>query len=1192
MAVTKQDRQEEVKGSIERIRYFENSFLIALLDNGLTVKGSMLDPQHGIQYTFQGRRNDHPKFGPQFDFTGYQANLPVSKGAVLYYIANNAKWIGPSIANALYEVYGKDTLSMLKDHPETVSQEIKGFSYEHAQEASAMLKANEANERSIMELREIIGDAKVSQSQITKMIEHWRHEAPSYVRKYPYQLPEVIKGIGFHTADEIAYRLGYDRDGKPRIEAGLLHCLAEAQRDGHICLPINQLTGNAYDLLGVDRDLIERVIQIMAKGKDKEQRKLVIDNDYVYTLKAYEDEIYIANKVKILLQALSETYAIGITDNDKIDELFDDQNEAIQKVSESNVFILTGSPGTGKSYTIKKIMELYRNHPIALCAPTGKASKRMFELTGRESKTVHSLLEPLPVQGGNMQFMRSENNPLDARVIIVDEVSMMDNWLMASLLRAIRPGSRLILVGDTNQLPAVGAGNVLQELIDSERVPFVELTEIKRQDPGLIIQNCHKVKDGITELEFEDGKSLDFLFIEASEQQQISGIIEDIMEGTKDANMSLLKGAWGKHVNALGKLDVLRDIQVISPLREKTDLSVKVLNNELQKLLNKNARFVQKDQKRYQFFVGDKVIQKKNEYDLGIINGDIGFIREVDFTRKEIVVQFENPEREVNVPLKDNNLELAYAITCVTPETYIWTQDGLTQVENVITNFPEKVVRYKSPKAIGTRDGLKGLTHFIRQGKKKVVKITTVAGYELSATGDHKILTVNKHNTNEEWKKIEQIEDGDYVVIPRGNYFGLNDECLSTKNFFPNFSKNRNPCSIPLLIDENIAEVLGALVADGCYTDKVDARVELAKNEEWCNHIKESIEANFNIVCRYNKNFRFNVDRFYFHNKAVREFLFWCGLDYVGSHEKDVPKIIKKSPTRVQAAFLRGLFTGDGSSGENRVVLVTTSLNLAKQVHLMLLNMDIVSKLTKGKAYTKNRKIPWRIEIYGNDIVKFSYQIGFGIKYKQKRLIENCNKLSSSGKTNWDVLPGGHYHANKIREELKSRDGRNYKANKEAILLLGRLIRKQTRLNYNHVKCLIDGIEDFDTLPSADIWMSWLVRHHFYDKVVSIADDGYSEVYDFTVSSVEHSYITNGLVSHNCHSFQGSEAPVIIIPIHPAFGGLIMQRNWLYTAISRAKKLCVMVGHKEEVGKIIARNRQQFRYTQLASKINPEIEEW
>lgn len=655
--------QEEATGIIEFIRYHKDDFLIATLDNGLTIKGSMLEPQIGREYLFQGNIENHKTFGKQFAFTGYQSTAPTSRAAVLYYLAHNAKWIGAGISKKAYDLYDTDTLTVLKDDPTRAAREIKGLSADHAKEASDMLRANEASERALLELRDVIGSAKLSQNQMNRIIELWKHEAAAYVRKYPYRMPELIHGIGFHTADEIAFRLGYARDGAPRIEAGVLHTLKQAQMDGHVCLPMNTLVSEAKGLLGIARELIQPVIDDM--DEEVKERLLINDGGHVYYYASYMDECYIADKIKELSKALPKVDPWGTVDTSS---LFDDQRGALEAAKSAPVFIVTGAPGVGKSFLIKAMLDMFMGGSVALCAPTGKASKRMMELTGQPARTIHSLLCPLPQKGG-MVFMKNEAEPLMENVIVVDECSMVDSWLMASLLRAIKPTSRLILVGDTNQLPSVGAGSILSELIDSEVIPCVELTQIKRQDPGLIIRNCHAIRRGESDIEHEG--ALDFHFIEEHRPHEIQAIIKDLMISAGKKNSNLFEDV-DKHFDTVGSLDVLRDVQVLSPLRKKTDLSVLALNKELQKLLNPNARFNQKERAGYTFSRGDKVIQKKNENELGIINGDLGYVMSLDHSEKTITVTFENPDRTVELDMFENRLELAYAITCHSAQGSEW----------------------------------------------------------------------------------------------------------------------------------------------------------------------------------------------------------------------------------------------------------------------------------------------------------------------------------------------------------------------------------------------------------------------------------------------------------------------------------------------------------------------------------------
>jgi len=303
---------------------------------------------------------------------------------------------------------------------------------------------------------------------------------------------------------------------------------------------------------------------------------------------------------------------------------------------------MTGAPGTGKTFTIKRIISSFPKARIALAAPTGKAAKRIYEQSGMEAKTIHKLLEPQK-SGDKFIFSRGAGNPVPADLVVLDEVSMVDVPLMARLLDALAPGTRLILVGDTYQLPPVGAGNVLKDAIASEIIPTTELTIIKRQDEGLIIRNCHRIKNG-QDIEVDNAAGSDFFFLQRESEEEIRETLLDLVS---------------RRLPESYKADALRDIQVITPLREKTGLSCKALNAEFQKRLNPNPEV-----EKCRFRVRDKVIQNRNEYEKDIINGDIGYVRGIEPRSRTITVAFENPERVVDLPLYENDLDLAYAVTC------------------------------------------------------------------------------------------------------------------------------------------------------------------------------------------------------------------------------------------------------------------------------------------------------------------------------------------------------------------------------------------------------------------------------------------------------------------------------------------------------------------------------------------------
>jgi len=626
------EAHERVQGILSTIKFAQANFLIGVLDDGTTVKGNMLSPQVGLEYSFHGKWERHPRWGKQFAFHEYHASYPTDLQAVRAYLEENCKWIGPEISKRLVKLYGKETLEVCKEEPERVAKEISGITLRRAQEIAAMLRNNEANENLQLALKDLLGGTKVNRRSVNKIVEKWGQDAPGMIRENPYSLIDEIDGVGFLTADEVARKVGYDFSGSPRVRAGILHTLKEqAFGNGHTCLPRNVLLSEAAKVLGIEEKLIAAEIVPMEKDG-----LVVVAEEFVYLTGYYEDEKSVAEKLKVLAR---HELPPGQPD---FEGLADDQKEALEKAVTSGVFILTGAPGTGKTFTIKRIISSFPEATISLAAPTGKAAKRVYEQTGKLALTIHKLLEPQKV-GDKFMFTRGAENPISSDLIVLDEVSMVDTPLMARFLEAVAPGTRLILVGDTYQLPSVGPGNILKDLIASDAIPCTELTIIKRQDEGLIIRNCHRIKNG-QDLEYGNSTARDFFFLEREDE---ASALETILE------------LVSRRFPEAYKADPLRDIQVITPLREKTGLSCKAINTEFQSKLNKSKRI-----EGCKFKVGDKVIQTKNQYDLDIINGDIGYVKDIDKEFKTIMVEFENPERKVDLPLYSNDLDLAYGITC------------------------------------------------------------------------------------------------------------------------------------------------------------------------------------------------------------------------------------------------------------------------------------------------------------------------------------------------------------------------------------------------------------------------------------------------------------------------------------------------------------------------------------------------
>lgn len=621
---------ETLTGTLDSIRFQKDGYLIANLKDGVSVKGNMPSPQVGMVYKFEGRMESNSRWGDTFKFEDYETAYPKESSAIRLYLMENCKWIGPQIATKIVQKFNSKTLTICKEDPEFVSKEIPGLTLQRAQEISLLLRGNEQKEKLQIELNKIFGSLKVPKRVVFQIIEKWGLEGPKEIKRNPYQLIDLFEGVGFLTADSVALEVGYDPKGEPRLKAGILHVIREIIfSQGHTIISNKLIVQKCAELMKVDKSLI------LPAAIKLEQADVLTSLDEYFTLTSlYKSEKYISKKIQeILIQPNSKV-------EPDLNGLAEDQKEALLKAVSSRVFILTGAPGTGKTFTIKKIITSFPDADIRLAAPTGKAAKRIIEQTGQNAETIHRMMDPMMI-GGKFVFTRDAENPIEADIIVLDEMSMVDVPLMSRFLEAVSTQTRLILVGDIYQLPSVGAGNVLKDLIASGAVPTTELTIIKRQDEGLIIRNCHKIKNG-ENINLENSTAKDFFFLKRDSEAKI-----------KESIIDLVKNRLGPSY----KINPLKDVQVISPLREKTSLSCKSLNKALQEELNKNPKI-----EKSIFRVGDKVIQTKNDYKLGIINGDIGFITSMD--KKFMMVKFEAPDRDVEIPLYGNDLELAYAVTC------------------------------------------------------------------------------------------------------------------------------------------------------------------------------------------------------------------------------------------------------------------------------------------------------------------------------------------------------------------------------------------------------------------------------------------------------------------------------------------------------------------------------------------------
>ena len=660
---------EKLVGNVESVVFANEENGYTILDFGtdqnelVTVVGILPYVAEGDELTVFGKWVHNPKYGRQFQVEQFEKRLPSGEAAILRYLSSGAvKGIGPKKAKKLVEAFGEDTFDVIENHPDWMTQ-IPGINHRMAEEISEEFSRQAGIRSAMMFFREFFGAALT-----VRIYKTWGSGAVERARQNPYRLCEEIEGIGFEKADHIAERIGFNRNGSERIKSGILYVLTyNATLNGHTCLPTERLAEAAATLLGVTEQQVLECVSVLL-GEQKLRRIRVrtdkVDREYLFDRISYENERTIAEKLVML-----DRRCIGINHRD-IDHFITReersggiayaqlQKEAIAGALENGVTILTGGPGTGKTTVVRALLHIFSSMDfrVALAAPTGRAAKRMSEAASAEAKTVHRLLEMSYADGKKAQFARNETNLLEEEVIIIDESSMMDNALTAALLKAIKPGARLILIGDADQLPSVGAGNVLRDLIASKRFFAVKLTEVFRQaQHSAIVTNAHIIDRG--EMPRLDIKDNDFFFLPRRSDRDVALTIADLCRNR-------LPRTYGAQI--------VGNIQVISPSR-KGEAGTENLNRILQNTLNE-ARPGKREHKVRDvvFREGDRVMQIRNNYDLiwergeesgcGVFNGDIGIIENISQKDHSVEVLFD--DRHVTYDFTGlDELELAYAVT-------------------------------------------------------------------------------------------------------------------------------------------------------------------------------------------------------------------------------------------------------------------------------------------------------------------------------------------------------------------------------------------------------------------------------------------------------------------------------------------------------------------------------------------------
>lgn len=656
---------ETVSGVVENVVYHNDSNdytvfeLIDEADKLITAVGVIPSLTEGECVVLQGQWVYHKDFGKQFSFVSYDKSLPKEIDGIIQYLSSRTiKGIGPVTAAKIVDTFGLDTFDVIENHPEWLA-DIPGITLKKAATISESFKSQTELRGVMMFFKDYIGT-----SEITKVYKKLGASATGIVKDNPYILCDGEFGIPFEKVDAMAASFGFSSDSEIRIFGGTKYVLRyNSDVNGHTCLPKEKLIAATASLLDVQESVVEKSISLFLR-RDDLCEYVNDDTVFVMTDDVAEAEEYIVKRIYALDR---EMVRISTADIAALIEKVESrlgityaslQREAIFRCLNGGVTVITGGPGTGKTTVVKGIISIFNDLGMktVLAAPTGRAAKRMSEATGEEAKTVHRLLEMERGATDDIRFNRNSRYPLDEKVIIVDEVSMMDLTLTHALMRALARGARLILIGDADQLPSVGAGNILSDLIDSQAVQTVRLTEIFRQsEDSLIVTNAHNINRG--EPPVLSSTSSDFFFVKRESESEIANTVADLIT-------QRLPRAYGDSIRD--------DIQVITPSKKGAG-GVEVLNKELQARINPQKQFKkEKTAHGVIFREGDRVMQVVNNYDLewercgisgfGIFNGDIGIIDSIDLKEEILNIWFD--ERLVRYPFSGlDELELAYAIT-------------------------------------------------------------------------------------------------------------------------------------------------------------------------------------------------------------------------------------------------------------------------------------------------------------------------------------------------------------------------------------------------------------------------------------------------------------------------------------------------------------------------------------------------
>src|SRR5579884_1258038 len=1180
---------ESLTGILERITFHneENGYTVARLAvegarDLVTIIGNFSNPIVGECLFCEGRWVTHRAFGRQFAVERHSTSKPATAFAIEKYLGSGLiKGIGPVMAKRMVDLFGLDTLDIIEQAPRKLLR-VEGI----GEKRVAMIQKAWDEQREIRQVMLFLQERGVSPTFAVKIYKTYGDRSIAVVEENPYRLAQDIWGIGFKTADKIAQQLGIEIDSERRLEAGLLYTLSEATDFGHLYLPEPKLLQSAAEILGVEPEKLSPMLESMAAA----QTVLAEDIPSIemagrpmrafYHPALYYTEIGLASQIRRRLASppgkpLSlEKIAAWIEKQEQAEgiALSEEQRQAVVLALQNRVLVLTGGPGTGKTTVTNLVARAFdaQKKKLLLVSPTGRAAKRLSEVTGRDAQTIHRLLKFDPA---THSFQYNDTNPLSCDVLIADEVSMLDAVLANNLLKAVPEHAQIVFVGDSDQLPSVGAGNVLGDLLDSGVVPSIRLTQVFRQaQESLIVTNAHRIRRGEFPLLVpptpKERRGKNNLFIE----------VEESVEGAQQI-VKLVR----KSLPALGfRSD---DIQVLSAMHKGT-LGVGYLNELLQEALNpadptgRKPEFVRGSRR---FRIGDRVIQLVNDYDKNVYNGDVGTILDIKPEDQVLLVRF--PEAVVEYDFADyDELQLAYALSihkCIRQDERVRTRDrGLIPIKDLQVGEFVYTGEHTARQVLNK----------VHTGRKRVVRVTTHLGYQIDVSEEHPLLVSDGGTPH--FVSAKDLTTAHTVCLSRHSVDPSDPRILPPIEFRHQDTQSRwkdkenGRVCVPSCLDEDLAWLLGALLGDDSYRDTRDGTIDFTNQDEEVLQRFRAILESYNLRVGCYKAANRKAIRYYVISRPFRQWLLRLGLEYCTACQKRVPEVIFQASAKIKGAFLRGLFDTDGSAGKGSCRacrLTTCSLPLARDVQNLFLSVGIVSQVTRSGPNA------YHLSISGTSLPVFQAVVGFSVAYKASRLAELVRLAQTRYKTNTDFIPFSEAILQGLREYIQQHFGSSQGIKGKGIYAhrkrnIGWCFRKVLsygkRLTYRDIDRLIAFLNEQE-IPVPESLRSVLASRYFYDRLKSVEyTEEYEEMYDIEVEGI-HSFVSNGFI---CHNSQGSEYPSVVLVLHSS-QYMMLQRNLLYTGLTRARKLCILIGDKRAIGRAVKNDKTTKRYTRLAERL-------